>query len=942
MSNCDGRVARRLWPRRLTVVVLTMSLSAIVLLGGFSAWVVSVTVPVVVVDGEGNPLADVAIFDWQAALGEEPLAGCGLMRLFTAPSGTGGYGSALLCIAVDPEGAAPNSGPATARPAIGSGFGCCLGGGFSGSDFSGRRTPRVRVAQSGFIGWLNRCVRPFGVALAWDWTQPVQTGGSGAARVPDSSNVTAISLGDLKAKPGQVFVMETAAAKQSAAPAKIVIRPVPAPLPGLDKQINWNSLDVRLSDFIGAVAGESGIQIDFDWAALEEEGIEPSTPVSIELSDVSLRNALRFVLANLNLTFIQQSHSLLVTSQNDAGNRLEKRLYDLRDLLTSTGEDLEYDVAELEELLQRIVSPSSWNSVGGPGELFVSAAERAMVVNQTAAVHEGIELALAMLRTGKNPPFGEAERRLRQALAVSANLDFTDTPLGTVIRTIKNLAGAANIACDKLALEEEGVTMDTRVNAQIHAAPLESALRIMLADLNLTWIIKDDVLVITSRNMAGNELFHRAYPVADLLGSPPDPDTLIQTLQQTISANSWDCVGGAGSTELFTSRSLLVVSQTEAVHAQIAQLFDSLRHGTQPGETDADRATRAALKTPVSLDFVNMRLDDAVRFLATQAGVKNVHFDRIALECERVRLDSPVTMRGQRISAGAALRFMLGQLDLACDVSEGTLVVTCQAQSENYQIPRLYRADDLLGDPADWDTLIQLLQTMIAPNSWDCVGGPGTVEAFPAKYCVVVTQTAAAQDSIAELLARLRGQPQPRAPAELAILNGLQTIRDWRFDGSLSQLADRLADGLGHTVILDHVALHDQAISPSQPVTIVARNEPLETALQRGLNRVEASFVVLDEALVIKGQNLQRGFDPYRARVYSARSLAWSDQDADELVELIQEHIAPDDWSSVGGAGNVSYFPVTGHVVVYHTDRVHCDVERFLAKLTQSRDNQGR
>ena len=62
----------------------------------------------------------------------------------------------------------------------------------------------------------------------------------------------------------------------------------------------------------------------------------------------------------------------------------------------------------------------------------------------------------------------------------------------------------------------------------------------------------------------------------------------------------------------------------------------------------------------------------------------------------------------------------------------------------------------------------------------------------------------------------------------------------------------------------------------------------------------------------------------------------------EQLAELIQNEIAPEQWSAAGGVGVAIYYPPTASLVVYHTRRVRADVEQFLAKLVRSRDNLAR
>ena len=60
-------------------------------------------------------------------------------------------------------------------------------------------------------------------------------------------------------------------------------------------------------------------------------------------------------------------------------------------------------------------------------------------------------------------------------------------------------------------------------------------------------------------------------------GVEPDFDTLIELITTTVSPQSWDEVGGPGSISGFDTNLSLVVSQTQEVHEQIADLLEQLR-----------------------------------------------------------------------------------------------------------------------------------------------------------------------------------------------------------------------------------------------------------------------------------------------------------------------------------------------------------------------------
>ena len=111
---------------------------------------------------------------------------------------------------------------------------------------------------------------------------------------------------------------------------------------------------------------------------------------------------------------------------------------------------------------------------------------------------------------------GPAERKIEAALKSPTQLEFVDTPLSDVIDYLKDYH-QIEIQLDKKAMEEAGTGSDTPVTKNLKGVSLKSALRLMLNDLSLTYVIKDEVLYITTKEAAENQLTTRVYSVADLV-----------------------------------------------------------------------------------------------------------------------------------------------------------------------------------------------------------------------------------------------------------------------------------------------------------------------------------------------------------------------------------------------------------------------------------------
>ncbi|MEW4456229.1 hypothetical protein AB1L30_26425 [Bremerella sp. JC817] len=111
---------------------------------------------------------------------------------------------------------------------------------------------------------------------------------------------------------------------------------------------------------------------------------------------------------------------------------------------------------------------------------------------------------------------GNAEQKIFQQLDAETKIQFIDTPLEEVVGYLKQLHGI-EIQIDNRALEEIGLSTDTPVTRNIEGISLRSALRLMLKELDLTYIVANEVLMITTPEEAESELITKVYPVADLV-----------------------------------------------------------------------------------------------------------------------------------------------------------------------------------------------------------------------------------------------------------------------------------------------------------------------------------------------------------------------------------------------------------------------------------------
>ncbi len=162
----------------------------------------------------------------------------------------------------------------------------------------------------------------------------------------------------------------------------------------------------------------------------------------------------------------------------------------------------------------------------------------------------------------------ETVRRIEQELGRETAFEYLDTPLRDVVETI---AARHNIPMiiNTRALDDFGIGTDLPVTIMLRGVSLRSALRLMLREVDLTYVITDDVLEITTTEAAEGRLRSRIYRVASLLPAGADGAKLVELVMTHVEPDSWDQVGGPGSISFVESLNVVVVTHTENVHAQV-------------------------------------------------------------------------------------------------------------------------------------------------------------------------------------------------------------------------------------------------------------------------------------------------------------------------------------------------------------------------------------
>lgn len=213
--------------------------------------------------------------------------------------------------------------------------------------------------------------------------------------------------------------------------------------------------------------------------------------------------------------------------------------------------------------------------------------------------------------------------KIESALEQPTEVSFTDNPLEEALNYLEDLHHL-EILIDKQALQDEGVAIDQQITLVMTGISLKSVLSMILEQHALDYMIKNEVLVITTAAKVREHFETRVYDISRLKGVTPSE--LDQIIRSTIAPDTWTPVerieqphvtapaikapvatstestaaaaaptagmGGGGSRDLAvegnirSTKTSLVIRQTQHIHEEIVDLLNQLDAVT-PSESAA-------------------------------------------------------------------------------------------------------------------------------------------------------------------------------------------------------------------------------------------------------------------------------------------------------------------------------------------------------------------
>jgi hypothetical protein len=387
------------------------------------------------------------------------------------------------------------------------------------------------------------------------------------------------------------------------------------------------TIDFRNLPFDQAVAAlrrAVGIDIRISRTIKDDLEVEAKAPISFRISGITLRSALKHLLAKLHpeATYYWANGVLKIASPYEVDRKgLQVRVYPVDDFFVPYEEPQQWirqfygnsfgwnygsDLDQLIELIQ-FTRGDAWDEAGGPGS--INEFDGFLIVKTTTQVHDHIRDVLRIVRQARNDKHKPdsrgillasetcqtARHQILKALDRKLTFQYDKKPLFEVAADLQRRLKVP-VLLDRAGLQEVGITLNASVKFHSEGVSAKSSLNQLLETINptITFAINNEVLHITTREAAEEKLEYIAYPCADLVlpnamlegdcqildpvlvRSQADFDALIEMIMVMVSPDSWPEGTYSGMRE-FEVPPLLIIEQTTEVHEEIAELLATLR-----------------------------------------------------------------------------------------------------------------------------------------------------------------------------------------------------------------------------------------------------------------------------------------------------------------------------------------------------------------------------
>lgn len=379
------------------------------------------------------------------------------------------------------------------------------------------------------------------------------------------------------------------------------------------KRVSLELRNTPLDHAIAHLSELSGIPMILDTVALEDLGLPGDTECSVRVKDARISSVLSRLLTRFDLGWTIENESLQITSNEAVSEKLNTMVFAVGDLVewfeknSRRGERQDrFGFTESREVNGVQVSGFSselkpddvvvdliqqhcggiWEEIDGAGGT-VRIEGGMLTVRQELPVLLQVDSFLKRLRfVQQQPPtldiwaipeggFGWPEnRKAMEALRKHVPVELKEVPLKDAIAALAKQLNI-QIDIDVPALDEIGLLDNVPVNLSM-SGTASAVLKQMLSNLQLTWIILDDTLLVTTLEESEEYLFAVVADARQLFATGRFTDDGLTETIQFETNGMWEDLDGAGGT-IRTVGGLTFIRQTQETIGEVAVLLEDLK-----------------------------------------------------------------------------------------------------------------------------------------------------------------------------------------------------------------------------------------------------------------------------------------------------------------------------------------------------------------------------
>jgi hypothetical protein len=386
------------------------------------------------------------------------------------------------------------------------------------------------------------------------------------------------------------------------------------------------------------------------------------------------------------------------------------------------------------------------------------------------------------------------------------------------------------------------------------------------------------------------------------------------------------------------------------------QPADAAAASPSPAAGEHQPAPRTLKRTPARAVNVNARLADSISEIDVQGQplvdflelMSSMSTIPITLDADAVRdmgqsAIAPVQLHLNDATVGEVLQTPLEALRLSYQLRDGQLVVGYPPQGKLRQVR--YAVADLASNDAELVDLAALLRRMIAPASWQQVGGKAAMMAGNGALLIEQTEPAHAQIlTFCEKLRVARGLAlKSRYDPARFVLNTREDkahellakpiSANFATPTPLAEAVKWLRQATGATILIDYQALAREGISAESECAALAVNQPLAKLLDDLTGSADLTWRAIDER-TIEITSHSAALEHMDVEFYPASDLTSDTAAGEKLIAQIKAKIEPQLWGDgpdkLADHVAIALDKPSGALIVRAPQRVQAGLEMFL------------